>query len=183
MIKRRVHGCERHRTHEGAVGIANVNLPEASPGVGVSHQFARDLSCVRLSFGQVLQIDAVRIQNSGLAVSQVKMEKRHGAPPAVIAPGSFSLKAHLTKSLRNKSRLVNRFSKGFARAPAAGDRAPTFTLVDTLRHTVPAVFQFPEFTAAGGLMSCGSSLAEALRVAGLYAGRILQGEKPAGLPV
>jgi len=48
---------------------------------------------------------------------------------------------------------------------------------------VPAVFQFPEFTAAGGLMSCGSSLAEALRVAGLYAGRILQGEKPAGLPV
>jgi len=52
-----------------------------------------------------------------------------------------------------------------------------------LRHAIPAISSNLEFAAAGGLMSYGSSVAEPFRLAGVYTGRILKGEKPSDMPV
>jgi putative ABC transport system substrate-binding protein len=51
------------------------------------------------------------------------------------------------------------------------------------RYTLPVMFSSREFAEAGGLMSYGPSIPEEFRQAGVYAARVLKGEKPADLPV
>ena len=51
------------------------------------------------------------------------------------------------------------------------------------RHTVPAIFEWPEFVKLGGLMSYGTNLADGYRQVGIYTGKILKGAKAAELPV
>src|SRR5262245_177924 len=53
----------------------------------------------------------------------------------------------------------------------------------TVRHRVPAIYQFREFVSTGGLMAYGSTVLDTYRPLGVYTGRILKGEKPAELPV
>jgi putative tryptophan/tyrosine transport system substrate-binding protein len=51
------------------------------------------------------------------------------------------------------------------------------------RYAVPAIYEWREFTTAGGLMSYAPNLADQYHQVGVYAGRILKGEKPADLPI
>jgi putative ABC transport system substrate-binding protein len=51
------------------------------------------------------------------------------------------------------------------------------------RYAMPAIFENREFAAAGGLMSYSGSIVEAYRLAGVYTGRVLKGDKPSDLPV
>jgi putative ABC transport system substrate-binding protein len=81
-----------------------------------------------------------------------------------------------------------RFSReGFGALMVSADRF-FFGHIDQLvalaaRYRIPAIYRSREFVEAGGLMSYGSNFAEAHRIAGNYAARVLKGEKPSDLPV
>jgi putative ABC transport system substrate-binding protein len=70
----------------------------------------------------------------------------------------------------------------FASDTFFGTNAERFAAL-AVRHRIPAIHQSRDFVIAGGLMSYGGSFLESHRQAGIYAGRVLKGAKPADLPV
>jgi putative ABC transport system substrate-binding protein len=66
--------------------------------------------------------------------------------------------------------------------PFIGGRSEELAAL-AVRHAMPTIWNNPEFAAAGGLMGYGSARTDQFRLAGVYTGRILKGEKPADMPV
>jgi len=52
-----------------------------------------------------------------------------------------------------------------------------------VRYAVPAIHESRDFVAAGGLIGYGGNITDTYRLAGVYTGRVLKGEKPADMPV
>jgi putative tryptophan/tyrosine transport system substrate-binding protein len=116
------------------------------------------------------------------------------------APEQLSLVQEAARTLRLEARVFNASSESeieAAFAALAGQQSDALfvgadpflssrhDLIIALaaRHAVPAIYDLREATAAGGLISYASSSLEAQQQAGVYAGRILKGEKPADLPM
>jgi putative ABC transport system substrate-binding protein len=106
------------------------------------------------------------------------------------AAGALGLKLHVLKA--STERDFDTAFATFAEVGAGGlaiggdgffaSRSPQLA-AKALHHRVPAIAEDPNFAASGGLMSYGASTPDMYRLAGIYIGRILKGEKPADLPV
>jgi putative ABC transport system substrate-binding protein len=152
------------------------------------------------------------IANLSLEVGPKRLELLHGLVPAaavsavLVNPNNPSIERQMSdidtaaRTLGRKVRVLKASTEreidgafvSLGQAPAGGlmiSGDPFFNsrseqlAAQALRHAVPAIFQFREFTAAGGLISYGGSLTDTHRLAGVYAGRVLKGEKPADLAV
>jgi putative tryptophan/tyrosine transport system substrate-binding protein len=120
------------------------------------------------------------------ASTEIEAE-RTDVQKAVQAFGQQLIVAEATSGGEIEAAFANFVERG-AGALLVGTGAFTYTHREAIvalaaRHAIPAMYSLREYASGGGLISYGASITEAYHQAGIYAGRILKGEKPADLPV
>ena len=147
-----------------------------------------ELAAKRLGLLRELLPGAIRI---ALLVDPAnKMDSESTVRDLEVASRGMGL--HLEVLQASTSREIDAVFESFVRTPPDAlvtavsafvvDRRVQLAL-QAMLHRLPAIFFVRESVEAGGLMSYGASLSDALRQVGVYTGRILKGEKPADLPV
>jgi ABC-type uncharacterized transport system substrate-binding protein len=161
-----------NRPEGNLTGVVNLNHQLAQKWLEVLHQLVPATTFALL-------VDPANAAGTSLYIREMQAAAR-----------TLGLRIHVVQAESHRD-----FDAAFARVRDLGAAAlvivaalPFISHIEqlatlTLRHAVPAIFPFREFPAAGGLVSYGTDLADTYRLAGVYTGRILKGEKPSDLPV
>jgi putative tryptophan/tyrosine transport system substrate-binding protein len=162
-----------NRPGGNVTGVTNLNAEVAPKRVELLHELVPTASVIAL---------LVNPTNPGLAepVSRASQAAAH----------TLGLHLHVLNASTERdfdavfAKLIQLRAGGLVIGPDAFFAARSEQLAAlAVRHAVPAVFENREFVAAGGLVGYTGSIADAYRLAGVYAARILKGEKPGELPV
>jgi putative ABC transport system substrate-binding protein len=165
--------------------VASLNRPGGNL-TGVT-TFAVELDAKRL---ELLHELVPKVSVIALLLNPDRATSQPQAREAQVVARSFGLQLQVL-SARTEQEIDERFAKFVQLRPGAllvgsdpfFDSRREQIIGLAARHAVPTIFELREFVAAGGLMSYGPSLFEAVRQVGIYTGRILHGAKPADLPV
>ena len=165
--------------------VASLNRPGGNV-TGVSF-FSVELGAKRLGLLRELRPGAARI--AVLVDPKFPTTERFvsESPSSSAGHGAANRSPLRRQPTRNRDRLYNaRPTWGWRAACGTGwflvsQRERIVELA--ARHRIPAIYLLRDYVAAGGLMSYAASITDAYRQGGIYAGRILKGEKPGDLPV
>ena len=165
--------------------VASLNRPGGN-ATGV-HVITADLEGKRLELlGELVSASApvaVLINPKGEYAEQQAKDLQAGAPR--IGRQILILNASSERDIDNAFRtLIARQAAGLlvAADPFFNNRREQLVALAAY-HGIPAIYEFREYALAGGLMTYGVSITDSYRQAGVYAGRVLKGEKPSDLPV
>jgi putative tryptophan/tyrosine transport system substrate-binding protein len=170
-----------------AIGlVASLNRPGGNI-TGVTN-LSVEVAPKRLQLLHELLPSAGRIAlllNPTNSIFEPQLRELHAAARTLGLPQSFVQHASTERDLDKAfAALVEMRAEGLVIGNDAFYSAASEQLAAlALRYGIPTVYAYRDFTRAGGLLSYGTVLADAYRLAGVYTGRVLKGEKPADLPV
>ena len=162
-----------NRPGGNVTGLTTINLEIAPKRLELLHQVIPTATVIALLVNPTNPTLAERLSSDAQAAARalgVKLQLLHASDERQFDPALASLARMGTVGLVIGTDIF--FNSRMEQLAAL-----------TLRHALPAIYQYREFAVAGGLMSYSGNIMDDFRLAGVYTGRILKGENPADLPV
>jgi putative ABC transport system substrate-binding protein len=149
--------------------------------------FNNELGSKQLELLHELVPSAVRVaalvNPSNTAVAEVSKDVRLASPALGLQTQVFNARTSGEIDAAFATIVRERFDALFVSGDPFFNARRVQLVLMAGRHGIPAIYSGREYAEAGGLMSYGSDIADAYRQLGVYAGRVLKGEKPAAMPV